>query len=236
VIESCGCFWLIKALSSSIGQKLVMAITGLALCGFLVAHLGGNLLMYVGAEHYNNYARRLHAQEILLIIAELGLLVMFVLHIWLALKTSVDNNAARPADYAMRQTKMPEGPLAAPASATMLITGVIVLGFLIVHLSDFKLFDRLSNWRHQGAQGQPALMPFAKAVLILQDPISALVYIVGSLVLGYHVLHGVESAFQTLGLNHPKYTPIVKFVSLIFALTVAVGFASFPLWVWAFKS
>lgn len=232
VIEACGCFWLIKALSSSIGQKLVMAMTGLALCGFLVAHLSGNLLMYAGAAQYNHYAHRLHSQGALLLVAEIGLLIMFLLHIWLAFKTSIDNNAARPTAYALRQTKMPEGPLAAPASATMLVTGVIVLGFLLVHLSDFKIFD----WRHNVAEGQSQPGPFGRAIIILQDPISALVYIVGSLVLGYHVLHGVESAFQTLGLNHPKYTPIVKFVSLIFALIVAVGFASFPLWVWAFKT
>lgn len=232
LIEACSSFWLIKALSTSIGQKIVMAITGLALCGFLVAHLGGNLLMYVGPAQYNHYAHRLHAQGALLLVAEIGLLVMFLLHIWLALKTNADNTAARPTAYAMRQSKMEQGPLAQPASAVMLVTGVIVLGFLLVHLSDFKYFEL----RHKLGQGQAEPLPFGKAVLILKDPISALVYIVGSLVLGYHVLHGVESAFQTLGLNHPKYTPIVKFASLIFALVVALGFGSFPLWVWAFKT
>lgn len=231
VIDACSGFWLIKALSSSIGQKLVMAITGLALCGFLVAHLGGNLLMYVGAPQYNHYALRLHSQAELLLVAEIGLLVMFLLHIWLALKTNSDNTAARPTEYAMRQSKMEQGPLAQPASAVMMVTGVIVLAFLLVHLSDFKYFDL----RHHLSAGEPVPGPFKKALIILHDPISAVVYFVGSLVLGYHVLHGVESAFQTLGLNHPKYTPIVKVVSLIFALTVAIGFASFPLWAWALK-
>lgn len=232
VLDACGCFWLIKALSSSIGQKLVMAITGLSLCGFLIAHLGGNLLMYVGAPAYNQYAFRLHSQGALLLVAEIGLLIMFLLHIWLALRTNADNTAARPTEYAMRQSKMEQGPLAQPASAVMLVTGVVVLGFLLVHLSDFKYFDL----RHHLAAGQPMPGPFGKALIILQDPISALVYFVGSLFLGYHVLHGVESAFQTLGLNHPKYTPFVKFISLIFAVIVAVGFASFPLWAWAFKT
>ena len=231
LIGTCSSFWLIKALSTSIGQKIVMAITGLALCGFLVAHLGGNLLLYIGAEHYNNYAHRLHSQELLLLVAEIGLLVMFLLHIWLALKTSSDNSAARPTEYAMRQTKMEQGPLAAPASATMLLTGVIVLVFLLVHLSDFRWFDL----RHHVPADKAAPLPFAKTVMILKDPISALVYIVGSFALGYHVLHGFESAFQTLGFNHPKYTPTIKFLSLLFALIVALGFGSFPFWAWAFQ-
>ena len=231
VIGACSSFWLIKALSTSVGQKIVMAMTGLALCGFLVVHLGGNLLLYVGAEKYNDYAHALHAQEILLFVAEIGLLLTFLLHIWLALKTTSDNSAARPTEYAMRQSKLDEGPLAAPASATMLLTGLIVLVFLLVHLSDFRGFGVL---RHKAPMEDPS--SFVKALAILQDPISALVYIVGSFALGYHLLHGVESAFQTLGLNHPKYTPIVKFASLVFALIVALGFGSFPFWAWAFKA
>ena len=229
LIGTCSSFWLIKALSTSIGQKIVMAITGLALCGFLIVHLGGNLLLFVGAERYNNYAHALHAQEFLLLVAEIGLLVTFLLHIWLALKTSWDNTAARPTGYAMKQTKMEQGPLAAPASATMLATGVVVLAFLLVHLSDFRLF----TFRHKAPVVDPD--SFVRVMTILRDPISALVYIVGSFALGYHLWHGVESAFQTLGFNHPKYTPTIKFLSLLFALIVALGFGSFPFWAWAFN-
>lgn len=221
-------FWLIKAFSRSIGKKLVMAITGLALCGFLVVHLGGNLLLYVGAEKYNQYAHALHAQELLLLVAEIGLLILFVGHIWLAFATKFENDAARPVDYALRRSKMEEGPWAAPASSVMFGTGIVVLLFLLLHLSDFKY-----GFRH--GEEIEHLEPYAKALVLLRDPISFVVYIVGSAVLGYHVLHGLESAFQTLGLNHPKYTPIVKFLSLVFAIVVAVGFGSFPLWAWAFK-
>ena len=225
---SCGC-WPVKALSSSIGKKFIMAITGLALCGFLVAHLGGNLLLYVGEDSYNHYAHTLHAQKILLPIAEIGLLVLFVGHIWLALKTKFENDAARPVTYAMRQSKLDEGPLAAPASSIMFATGIIVLLFLILHLSEFTF-----QLRH--TEELKGLEPYAKAILILNDPLTFVVYIAGSLVLGYHLLHGFQSAFQTLGINHPKYTPFIKFVGLLFAIIVAAGFGSFPLWAWAFKS
>ncbi len=226
--EGRGTFWLIGAFSSSIGKKVVMAITGLALCGFLIVHLGGNLLLYVGADKYNHYAETLHAQEFLLLGAEIGLLVLFVGHIWLAFSTKIENDAARPVGYALRRSKMEEGPLAAPASSVMFGTGIIVLLFLLLHLADFKF-----KLRH--SEEIESLKPYAKAIFLLRDPITFVVYIAGSAVLGYHVLHGLESAFQTLGLNHPKYTPIIKFLSLVFAIIVAVGFASFPLWAWAFK-
>lgn len=242
----CGLGWFLKALSSSIGQKIVMAITGLALCGFLVVHLGGNLLLYVGARKYNDYAHALHSQEILLLVAEIGLLVTFLLHIWLALRTDSQNRAARPIDYALRQSKIDPGPLAVPPSGVMLGTGVVVLVFLLVHLSDFKWFDLRHTMSVAGRESMSAAQqnearskelaptPYDRAFAILKDPISALVYFVGSLVLGYHVCHGFESAFQTLGLNHPNYTPLIKTLSVVFGLTVAVGFGSFPFWAWAF--
>src|SRR6266481_9007221 len=167
-----------KVLSSSIGKKILMAITGLALCGFLAVHLAGNLLLYVpdDGEKYNAYAHALHAQEILLPIAEIGLLILFMGHIWLALKTRFENDAARPVGYAMRQSKLEEGPLAAPASSVMFATGIVVLLFLILHLSEFTF-----ELRHKSEL--EGLKPYAKAILILQDPITFVVYIVGSLVL-----------------------------------------------------
>lgn len=229
LIQAFSSFWLIKAFSTSIGKKLVMAVTGLALCGFLVVHLGGNLLLYVGADEYNHYAHTLHAQKILLVIAETGLFALFAGHILLAFKTDTENRAARPIAYAMKQTKMEEGPLAAPASSVMMITGILVFLFLLLHLADFKF-----ELRH--TEEIKGLEPFDKARVLLTDWITFIVYIAGSAVLGYHVLHGFQSAFQTLGLNHPKYTPIIRFLSFVFAVTVAVGFGSFPLWALAFKS
>lgn len=223
VVESVSSCWLTRALTSTIGRKVLMAITGLGLCGFLVVHLGGNLLLFAGAESYDHYAHSLHAQKALLRVAEVGLLLLFVVHIWMALTTNRQNIAARPIDYAMQQTKQAPSALLAPAHSVMFATGIVVLLFLILHLSDLRFALR----EHGGNT------PFTKAVAVLKDPLSAVVYFVGSLVLGYHVLHGFQSAFQTLGLNHPKYMPLVRFLSLVFAIVVAAGFASFPLWAWA---
>ena len=220
--------WLWKALSSSVGKKVLMAITGLGLCGFLIAHLAGNLLLYVGPAAYNHYAESLHAQQALLLVAEVGLLLLFVVHIGLSLKVTQDNQTARPIGYEVKQSKLPQAPLAKPAREIMFGTGIVILLFLILHLADFKF-----ELRAEHVAGE---LPFDKAVRLLRDPLSFVVYIVGSLVLGYHVMHGFQSAFQTLGLNHPKYTPTIKKLSVVFALIVGLGFASFPLFGFARKS
>lgn len=227
-----GC-WLTKALSSTIGRKVLMAITGLGLCGFLVVHLGGNLLLYAGAESYNHYAETLHAQKIFLRVAEVGLALLFIVHIWLALTTDRENRNARPVAYGMKQTKQPESALIAPPYATMFVTGLVVLLFLIVHLADMPLADVLGLfgvWQHGGST------PFEHTLNVLHNPLSALVYIVGSLFLGYHVLHGFQSAFQTLGINHPKYMSLIVLLSRAFAVIVALGFASFVVWAWVAKT
>src|SRR5262245_7207754 len=202
-----------------------MAITGLALCGFLVIHLGGNFLLYVGEENYNHYAHALHAQTVLLFIAETGLYLMFAGHIWMAVKTKFENDAARPVGYAMKQSKMDESPLAAPASAVMWGTGIVVLLFLLLHLIDFK-FELLHAGEIKGLQ------PLAEARVLLNDCVTFVGYIAGSAALWYHVLHAFQSAFQTLGVNHPRFTPLIKFLSILFGVTVAAGFGSFPLWAW----
>ena len=206
-----------------------MAITGLLLCGFLVVHLGGNLLLYTSdpAENsaYNEYAHGIHAPKMapLLLLAEIGLLVLFVMHLYLAWRLTRENETARPIGYAMKQSKMPPSMMAYPASTVMGITGLIILLFIILHLIDFKFEWRpdINLEKHN---------PFEKAVALLRNPISCITYIVGSIVLGYHLVHGFQSAFQSLGLNHPKYTPFIKWVSVVFGIAIGAGFASFPLW------
>lgn len=218
--------WLIKALSSSIGKKFVMALTGLLLCGFLVVHLAGNLLLYVGAGAYNKYAHTLHSQEWFVKIAEGGLVVLFGAHILLALSTWSENRRARRNSYLTKTSKLEaiDTAFGAPFSAEnwMFWSGFIVLGFLIVHLSDFTLGLRL-----QGPEGEE---PFDKAVRILHDNTSFWVYLVGSLVLGIHLMHGFASAFQSLGVNHSKYNRAVRWLGIAFGIAIGIGFALFPIW------
>jgi succinate dehydrogenase / fumarate reductase cytochrome b subunit len=213
--------WLVRAISTSIGQKIVMGATGLLLCGFLVAHLAGNLLIFQGVEHYNQYARKLHENE-LLPLAEAGLLVLFVLHILLSFTTTRTNTAARPVGYYGKQSKLQSASLV-HAHNYMFITGVIVLGFTLLHLSDMRFAHLNLRLKHDDA-----LSPAAHAIHVLRDPISAVVYLLGSLVLGFHLSHGFQSAFKSLGLNHPKYTPMLGKLSILFGIVIGLGFASMP--------
>lgn len=217
--------WLLNALKSSVGKKFIMGGTGLFLCFFLVVHLAGNLLLYVGEDVYNRYAHALHANPAFLITAEVILYLAFAGHIGIALTTIQENLAARPVRYGHpRKSKVPGrtlNVLGLTPDSTMAITGAIVLLFIIVHVADFKFGI---GW------GGDEQEPFAKAKLILGDMTRKIVYLVGSLILGVHVSHGLASAFHSLGMNHPKYTPILRKVTTVFAIVVAVGFGSFAAW------
>lgn len=214
--------WLVRALSSSIGKKFVMGITGLLLCGFLIVHLAGNLLLYVGADAYNEYAHALHSQSALLAVAEAGLLLLFLAHLVLAVVTTRENKLARGReDYALKASKQKPFLTFFPHN-WMWITGTIVLAFVLLHLADFRM-----GLRNPGSADEA---PFDKAVRLLKDPITMSGYLVGVIVLGIHLAHGFASAFQSLGINHPKYNTAIKIVGGLFAAVIAVGFASFPIW------
>lgn len=224
VIQKFNLAWLLRLFSSSIGRKLVMGVTGLGLSGFLVVHLAGNLFLYQGKEAFDGYAHKLHEQE-WLPIAEAGLFGLFLLHIVLAFVTTFENRRARTQRYAVTQSKRDDRtfPSGAPPSSWMFVSGALVLGFLILHIIDMKLQLR-TDVKYAG-EHEAFLNTFA----VLSNPISRVVYALGTLVLGVHLSHGVSSAFQSLGLTHPKYTPLVKFGGWLFAVVIAAGFCSLPL-------
>ncbi len=233
-----GIGWLFRALSSSVGQKLVMAVTGLLLCGFLVAHLGGNILLFVGKENYNDYAHTLHKNEWLLRIAEVGLVSLFFSHVYLALSTTAMNKKARKDAYMSSESK--QGMTILPgggASSYMFVTGAIVLGFVLLHLVDFTFEWRpdvdYSKFTMKDDSGHVVADAFTKAKHLLSNPLSGLVYIIGCAALGIHLVHGFRSALTTLGLGHPKYNTLVRMVSMAFGWAIGIGFISFVFWSWA---
>ena len=226
LLDWLGLRWIFRLLSSSIGQKFVMAITGLLLCGFLVVHLEGNLLLFVSAKAYNDYAHFLHSQEELLMVAETGLFFLFLAHLYLAFATAWGNSAARLDQYSIKQSKQPRGLMATSPSTWMFGSGAIVLGFVILHLIDMK-FQARPDIVYLDEHAPNA--PYANALAVLGNPISRIVYTIGVIVLGFHLSHGFASAFQSLGLNHPKYTPLIKWVGRLFAIAIAIGFASLPI-------
>ncbi|MEW4487902.1 succinate dehydrogenase cytochrome b subunit [Thalassoglobus sp. JC818] len=213
--------WLTGFLKSTVGRKFVMALTGLFLCFFLVVHLSGNLLLYVGGEAYDKYAHALHSNEEFLILAETLLFAAFALHIVLAFATTWENKSSRKTGYRKNESKRDDRalPLLLAPDYTMMVTGLVGMLFLVVHISDFKLEI---GWGLEG------MTPAQKAGLIVSDGTRLIIYMAGAIALGIHVSHGLASACQTIGFNHPKYTSGVEVISRIFGVVVALGFSSFP--------
>lgn len=210
--------WLGRTLSSSIGKKLVMALTGLALVGFLIAHLAGNLLIYRGerGEGFDAYERMLTSNP-LLPLAEIALLALFVVHVVLAFRLSLQNRESRRDRYAVRASRG-EKTL---ASASMLATGVVILFFLVIHIWDFRIGKLAADEGYSMAG-----MVRAR----LETPVGAGIYLFSMIALGLHVSHAFGSAFHTLGLKHPRLDPLIGRLSIALAVLLALGFASFPIY------
>ena len=200
---------------SSIAKKIVLALTGLALVGFLVAHLAGNFLLFAGPETFNAYAHLLESKKALLVGAEVGLLILFVAHIYWAIKATLENRAARPKGYEFNTTAG-ESTL---ASRFMIVTGVLTAIFVILHIKMFKF----------GNHDQP-LGLWGLVVGSFQDPLVMAFYVVAMLILGFHLSHGVASAFQSLGVLKPGQYPKARKLGLVVGWLIALGFALLPIW------
>ena len=218
--------WLGSYAASSIGKKVTMALSGLALVGFLIAHLTGNLLLYKADEGraFELYAQKLHDLGPLLLVAEFGLIALFGTHIFLAARTTLENRRARTSRYAVA-TNHGERNL---ASSSMPITGLVILLFLILHLLDFR-FD--STFKDKFLHGEEALEGVGAANIVwaeLAGPVEALLYLVGVIALTIHLIHAIPSALQTLGVNHPHLNPWLRKLGMGLAVVLGLGFASLP--------
>ena len=228
----------VKVLSTTVGQKILMAVTGLSLCGFLVAHLAGNLKLYAGEQAFNDYAHALHSLGPLLAAAETGLFATFVLHIGLAISTTAMNRVARKREYAVKETKqglfiLPNGG----ASNWMMLTGLLILVFLVTHILDMKLKAN-PGVDYSAAMNASKVVDneFHAVKSVLTTPLNAVIYITGLVALGIHLSHGVRSALQTLGINHKRWNLLLKIGGILFAWSVAAGFISLVVWAMSYKS
>jgi succinate dehydrogenase / fumarate reductase cytochrome b subunit len=208
---------------SSIGKKLVVGLSGLALCGFLVVHLAGNLLIFQkDGVAFNNYAKTLTSNP-LIIPMELGLTALFLAHIAMAIRITRENRIARPVRYEFEASQGGR----TVASSTMIYTGLFVLLFLIVHLADFRFGPKHAI---DAATGKEVMKLHELVMADFGNALRSLFYAVASCIVGVHVSHGLQSAFRTLGLVHPRYTPWVDKLSALFGGVMAIGFGSIPLW------
>jgi succinate dehydrogenase / fumarate reductase, cytochrome b subunit len=208
---------------TSVGKKIVMAVTGIVLLLFVIAHMLGNLKIYLGAEAYNHYAVFLREvggplvpRSVLLWIARLGLLACVVLHIVAAYQTTLQSRAARLVPYRRK-----ERLAFSYSSYTMRWGGVLILLFVIYHILHFTFGTVHPSFEHGDV--------YHNVVAGFSVPVVSLVYILMMVVLGFHLYHGLWSSFQTLGINHPRYNTWRRPTALAVALIVVIGNISIPL-------
>lgn len=203
--------------SSSIGRKLVVGFTGLFLISFLIVHVGINALILLNdnGETFNEAAHFM-SHFWLIRIMEIGLLVGILIHIGLTLKLTIENKKKRPVPYAVQ----PGNANSKWYSRSMGVLGSLLLIFLVVHMADFWWATKKALYITHEVDN-----PYQEIVKTLQEPIFLVIYVIGVFSLGFHLLHGFPSAFQSLGLNHKKYTPMIKAAGTAFSIVVPGLFA-----------
>lgn len=204
---------------SSIGRKIVVALTGLALVLFLAGHLSGNLLIFAGQEAFDEYAHFLHTflHGMGVWIARIGLLACFVVHIWFTVLLTKENKSARP-KYAHEAT------VQAPKSSQIMIwSGLTILAFVIFHILHFTI----------RTDGELASLgdesPWKMVIVGFQSPLVVIFYLIAMTLLCSHLSHGVASIFQTLGLRSKKTAGLINILSKVYAIVIYLGFISIPL-------
>lgn len=211
--------WLKQFLSSSIGLKIVMALSGLGLFGFVIAHMLGNLQVFLGAEKFNAYAAMMQGNP-LLWPARIGLLGMIFAHMGSAGALVLRSNKARPTGYKSHQWLS-----GSYAVRTMRFGGVVLLAFIVYHLLHMTLGSVHGEFRHCMADGKGGLTCFAFQNLVngLKNPAVAGAYIVAQVALGLHLAHGVWSLCRTLGLGNPRYDLLARRAALTFGGLITAG-------------
>ena len=214
---------LLRALSSSIGTKLLMGLTGLALFAYMILHLAGNALVLAGPDTFNEYSHWLIANPLILPI-ELGLLIIFIIHIYKAVAMWLANRAARPIGYLKKQGAGHTSRKSL-ASSTMILSGVFILLFVIVHVKQFKF----GTW-YQVAGTEEIRDLYRTEIEVFQQPLWVAFYVLATLLVGLHLRHGIASGFQSLGIDHPVYTRRLTAIGILFAVLIGGGLALIPIW------
>ena len=202
-------------LTSSIGKKILMAVSGLFYCFFLVGHLSGNFLLYVSREKFNEYADFLTSSS-LIYVAEVVLIMMLLIHIITAVSLTRENRKARGGNY----KKLAQKGNTKTNSTYMGISGLLILAFLILHIYTFKFGD----WDNTSSNTLYDLV-----LLKFSDTWYSTIYVICMIILGLHLNHAFKSAFHTLGLI-PQTNKKMTRLSTLFAITMTIGFSSFPIY------
>ncbi|MFT5207627.1 MAG: succinate dehydrogenase / fumarate reductase cytochrome b subunit [Candidatus Omnitrophota bacterium] len=202
---------------TTVGKKAIMAVTGILLLGFLVAHLLGNLTVYLGPEALNGYAQKLRDLGELLWVMRIGLLTIFLLHIVTAMSLARRNKKSRPINYAVAANVQ-----STYASRTMVVSGLTILVYVGYHLSHFTF-----GWLHSSHRAGHDV--YAMVVSSFQQPGIAVAYILSMVLLCFHLSHGVAVFIQTLGLNRDIKSSHLQCMGRLFATVLSLGYASIPI-------
>jgi succinate dehydrogenase / fumarate reductase cytochrome b subunit len=213
-----------RLLSSTVGNKLLIGLTGLGLFVYLITHLAGNAIIFLGADAFNGYAHALTSNPVIVLI-EIGLLLLFLAHIYKAITNYLKNQTARPERY---QVKAYAGHTSrkSVSSSSMIVTGIIIAIFVIIHVKQFRF-----GTYYLVNEGEVRDL-FRTEIEVFSNPLWVGFYVIATLLVGLHLRHGIASGFQSLGLDHPKYTGSLTAVSLVLALIISGGLAFIPVWVY----
>ena len=212
--------------SSSVGTKLLIGITGLLLFVYMVLHLAGNVLIFAGRDIFNEYSHKLISNPLIVPI-EIGLLLVFLLHIYKTVRMLAANRAARPIGY---QKKANAGHTSRKsfASSTMIGSGLILLLFIVVHVKQFK-FGSYYETLSASCRSAISIAPRSRSSATRSGCCSTCI---GTLVVGLHLRHGIASGFQSLGFDHPLYTRRLTIIGIVLAVIIGAGLGIIPVWVY----
>jgi succinate dehydrogenase / fumarate reductase cytochrome b subunit len=210
-----------RIFSSSVGTKIVIGTTGIALFIYLLIHIAGNMMVFFGPAAFNKYAYTLEGNPLLPII-EIGLLLVFLIHIYKTVRMFLGNKRLRPVAYA--QKKYAGRPSRKSiASSTMIVSGLWLVAFLIIHVKAFRY-----GVEHEWPAGGRDL--YRLEMDTFTNPLMVGFYIISMAVVGSHLWHGVSSAFQSLGIDKPAWTRFILPAGKVFAVLIAAGFMAIALW------
>lgn len=213
-------------LGSTVGKKYLMGITGLVWAGFVLAHMAGNLLIFISSDAYNSYGHALTSGNIIYV-AETVLVLALTVHVVMAICLTRGNKVAKGQTYAVASSGDKKVSL---ASRTMAVQGALVLAFIILHIITFKY----GTYYETEVKGV-VMRDLSKLVTeVFQQPGYVAWYVVCLILLGFHLSHGVGSTFQSLGLMEGTYRNLWKKLSCVYAVIVALGFISQPIYFFLF--
>jgi len=216
-----------KIFRSSVGKKYLMAITGLAMVIFLIEHLTGNLLLYsTNPDPYNQYAHFLISFGGILYVAEFILIGILLSHAFSGISVARGRKKARPVAYS-KTGNAGGASRKTTSSMTMIFTGALLFIFIVGHIRTFK-FGPVYTATVDGEQMRDL---HALVWETFKSPLYVIWYVVTLALLGFHLRHGFWSAFQSMGLNHPKYSPIIYSLGILIVLVMAIGFIGIPIWI-----